>query len=1130
MSVSRFLSRSLAACALFGAAAFLPAQLTVYTWTGLSFDPGFSSSANWAGNVAPVQSLTNTHLVFGNAGQTYVDYNNYPGNPKAYKLEISGNSQPYYFQGPEGTMHLGAGGIEYNPTQSVRSTIRDIVVLHDNQTWNIANGTLLIDGGISDYDYDNDIDGNYTITKTGAGNLYLHSNDSLDWSGGLTLSAGQVSVRANMDPDIEDVYHPVPVSALGTGTLTFSGGTLMALPDVPNPNEYDDEDQALVITNEIVSNGLISVKGNVDTLFSNTAENDVTLNADTTIQASGRPLYITMGVLESGGSRKLTVDSAMPVVLEGTSGWTGGTEIINRGILIFAGEDNLPGVANSIKVSAEGYVGITIDQNVGGFLSDLDKPNTFGTIGFDSAIDGSPDTFTAAVDLTGFNASARLGSATKAILTGTITPQGAATDSYRFGGGGGWLQVDSQLTGSRALVLDSPSSRPLTLRLNNDSNNYSGGTSVTHSGLIFGGFGNGSFPGGAGTVMINQGGYVGFEYWGDQTTQQFVDNSLALINTSSVGAVGFETVGTLAANINLSGFTGAVYLGTASEGDIDDGFYGGVKLTGAITPAGDASAPFRFAGYKGGMLEVASNLTGNNGIHIGDPNSPATFGDAVRNEYSTVALTGDNGGLSGNVILYGGELGIGVAPLIDGSITNSLGSGSLIVQGMSLPAEWNNANGVAPRPMLVVENWDTIIPNNVTLNTNLSVGGYPDFELAGTISGPGGIYIEDDIGLTLSGNNTFGGGVYLYGDAYLYVHHNNALGTGALRFGSTYGAEVYFHSSVANPVIGGLASYQPDDYATIYAQAPSTTLTINQANNSWFAGELRSLGDDTMRVVKSGAGTLRLESGGLYYHNGTIENSLPGTPEVSLQINQGAVVLSHDFYIEDSGPTIWVHGGTLVADNAGAIFSNQIYNPIVVDNGGKIAGNGHFATSLSIGTGATLSPGLDAAGGNPIGRLDIHHLDAKAGGTLEWDIMKADPASKAWDQIFISTPSTLDFDTINVNDPKSPATRFTLKVISRTLTGALGLLADFDPGMNYSWLVFETDAIDAFDPEKVIIDTTLFANSLNAGAGDGYFFLTQNGNDLMLNFSPVPEPSTYALMLAGLAAAALGYRRRKNRT
>jgi hypothetical protein len=42
--------------------------------------------------------------------------------------------------------------------------------------------------------------------------------------------------------------------------------------------------------------------------------------------------------------------------------------------------------------------------------------------------------------------------------------------------------------------------------------------------------------------------------------------------------------------------------------------------------------------------------------------------------------------------------------------------------------------------------------------------------------------------------------------------------------------------------------------------------------------------------------------------------------------------------------------------------------------------------------------------------------------------------------------------------------------------------------------------------------------------------VTQASNNLLLNIAPVPEPSTYALMLAGMAAVGLSYRRRKTRT
>lgn len=1087
----------------------LRAQVTVYTWTGLGGYGDLYYAGNWLNDTPPANvsgtdapgianALANTQLVFGNSGNTYAYYYTLYAN----RLTISGNVMGYYLEGDYETTHLGAGGIIYNPAGGSTSTISGSIQLEAAQTWNVQGGTLHIDNAIS---------GTHAITKTGAGTLLL-SGDSPGWTGGLTLSAGATTAVAKVDFETLD---PMISGALGTGTLIFGGGTLRALPDT----FYATDGQELILTNNIVSNGLISVAGFVPTYFDNAT---VTLNADTTIKATGQVLGIGGNIAESGGARKLIIDSDRAVYLDGTSGWTGGTEVVNQGILIFDGNGNFPGPAASIKVSAEGYAGTGDHLSVAAFLAAFDKANTLGTIGFDD------NTFTAAIDLTGFNASARLGSASEAVISGTITPQAT---SYRFGGGGGLLQVDSLLTGTNSLVLDSPASRPLTVYVTNLANNYTGGTSITQSGVIFAGDGlNGAFSGSAGSIMINQGGYAGFEPWGDQSDQQMVDGSLARLNSASVGMVGFDSEffgGFLAANINLSGFANALYLGTATGGGIDDGFYDGFTLTGTITPAGGPSAPFRFAAHNGGFLQVESALTGTNGIHIGDPNSPATFGNLYWEEYSTVALSGNNSALSGNVTLYAGQLGISQANGVTGTDpANTLGSGSLIVQGMTLPPEWADANGGFPKPKLVVEGFDTIIPNNVVLNTDLAVGGWPDFELTGVVSGTGGLDIEDDISLTLSGNNTFSGGIYLYGNSTLLLNHNNAAGTGPLEFGAASGAEVYFNT--AAPVIGGLANpdYEiSDDYVYLYATQPNTVLTINQSANSIFGGEFRSedIGD-AMRVVKTGSGSLGLGYGGLYFYNGTPEATLPGTPQVSLQINQGTVVIGNDFYIEGSVPTIWVHGGTLALASGGTFYS--IYNPIIVDNGGRITGNGYLATSVGIGTGATLSPGAAFAGESPIGRLDLWHLDAKAGGTLEWDIMKADPTSDLWDQIFISTPSTLDFSTINLGDTHTAANRFTLKVISRTLAGAQGLLADFNPALSYSWLLFDTDNIAGFDPGKVIIDTSLFTNSLDAGGGNGYFFVTKVGNDLLLNFAPVPEPSTYALMLSGLALAALQWRRR----
>jgi hypothetical protein len=114
-----------------------------------------------------------------------------------------------------------------------------------------------------------------------------------------------------------------------------------------------------------------------------------------------------------------------------------------------------------------------------------------------------------------------------------------------------------------------------------------------------------------------------------------------------------------------------------------------------------------------------------------------------------------------------------------------------------------------------------------------------------------------------------------------------------------------------------------------------------------------------------------------------------------------------------------------------------------------------------------------------------------------------------------------------LNITATSANKFTLKVISLNIAGAAGAVSDFSSANNYAW-IFASSAtgITGFDANAFDVTTAgSFSNSL----GIGKFFVTQSGNDLILNFTPVPEPSTYALVATGLVYAGLTWRRRRNR-
>ncbi|MCE9630645.1 MAG: autotransporter-associated beta strand repeat-containing protein, partial [Planctomycetia bacterium] len=160
------------------------------------------------------------------------------------------------------------------------------------------------------------------LTKSGSGLLVLSGTNT--FSGGLTLSAGQVDVNS--------------ATALGAGTFTIAGGTI-----------GNSSGAAITHTNNVAQ------AWNADVTFVgpsslNLGTGGVTLGASRTVAVSTGSL--TVGGVISGGGFSLTKTGTGTLTLTGTNTYTGGT-VVDGGTLTLVGKSSFDGVIRgSLTINA----------------------------------------------------------------------------------------------------------------------------------------------------------------------------------------------------------------------------------------------------------------------------------------------------------------------------------------------------------------------------------------------------------------------------------------------------------------------------------------------------------------------------------------------------------------------------------------------------------------------------------------------------------------------------------------------------------------------------------------------------------------------------------------------------------
>lgn len=1142
----------LAISALLVSACFAPAAhavVTQYHWTGVG--------NGWRGQVLPPGDGT-AELVFGDSVRWIVPL---PGNFIANSLRFTHDDDFQFVSSTPGTpltLTLNNGVIVSIPSTfwyGVHANFsRDITVnIALNQNWHFGhNGAATLHGPLTGT-------GNLTFTGSGHSALILNnlSATASTYSGILTLSP---------DPNAPSgTFIPLVVwgnNSLGTGTVRFTNGGMLILHSAPNLANTFILGEGPLRTGQTAPDPILLRTWDAPTATAGRLTGTVTLANHTTLQPimgwankidvnqpnntgsiilpgplTRHPLVISGNVGESVAGRGLHVTGPGVVILSGTSNtYTGGTFVgfpvggttSQGGSLVFGSLASLPatgfiqsGLLNTS--GASGYIGIAASavaplesgfQN--SFLSRI-APGSSGAVGVDTLPGQATQTFSDSINLGVFNTTAangiRLGTATSAIIAGAITPQIA--NIYHFGNGGGRLTVESGLVdnvateSSRSLLL-SNNGVPLELILRG-TNTYSGGTTVTDGILVF--ETHQSLPtigalraGGSATATGRS--YIGMGSLVELAASTFLGR---FDKPNTWGTIGFDG-GRSVANLDLTGFNDGVYLGTSSTATL-----GGTIKPTTLANTSNAANTLRFTAAAGGTLTVSATLAD---IPQPSPNPPAPLSVVIgvpvpfhlaKMSDGTVVLSGANT-YTGGTTLHGSFGGITAAAGTNsafgtGTVTLAPGGGMI---GLSTTAPGLN----------LPNNFVFATPASGSTTPNLFLTGTNPFTLSGRISGPaygnatgvGSLSLAHNIAVTLTGDNSGFHGFFRVANGLLKFEANAAAGKGALEFeGSGTGVAAFNTTGAASaPVLYGLSGA----LGTLQLGA-NTNLTINLDNphaDYDFGGVITGVGNvpTNARLTITGSGLPNTE--GIAYLYGS--NQYTGGTTIT-GTHSGLALGRSDS--AGTGPITInsLDGGLLINTNV------RLTNPLTLTAGG-LGGLGTFApTSFNGVTGGPFVIGpntffLPGAPWFPGALTFAGNTVFNNGGTYEWLVI--DP-THAEGYSLLNITGSLDLRNLTAGG-------FTMWLET---IGPGGQERSFAPsivwGQSYSLrIISATGGVLGFQAANFALDVRDFQLGQIPLQ---YFSVTADANNVYLNFTAVPEPSTWALMLTGAAFLGLTWYRRR---
>jgi autotransporter-associated beta strand protein len=472
----------------------------------------------------------------------------------------------------------------------------------------------------------------------------------------------------------------------------------------------------------------------------------------------------------------------------------------------------------------------------------------------------------------------------------------------------------------------------------------------------------------------------------------------------------------------------------------------------------------------------------------------------IRSGTLEVTATGAFG--AGAITLNTASTGSSNTTLVFNSGSNTLGSGNSITvanEGTGITTISTGSSAVLPTIRALALNKDVTF--DILANTSLRTDSPAAFSGAGNIlkTGGGRLALNSTIA-TYTGNITISQGQVNWGAT-------GSLGNGTVTINDASTGSVNTHLTSQNP--GTLAN------SIVVANFGTGSVTLGTFNNSGgnatiYSGPI-SLGRSVTIAASRASGT-------------TFSGNISGAGGIT---KTGAEILTLSGNNSYSGVTT-ISTGTLTLASSGSITSSSL---ITVASGatfnvGAVAGGWTLGPSQALGGSGTVAgnvtiQGAHAPGNSPGVQTFTSNLTYSGGNsTVQWELIgntTTNTGNSTFDQIVVggnlnfvdATTLNLVFNSANStvlwsNAFWSSNQTWTLYDVAGTTTNSSSFSINSD-----SWL-------DS--------DGTPLASSVRAGSS---FNLSQVGNDIVINYVAVPEPSTIVLACAGCVAAGLIARRRR---